>query len=406
MKNLQEKFKLAASFLENSNTGLINYIFLFLAILVFRLCLEFFANQKLFTLYDVIHIGLWFLFIVLAFIFQLQFFSKVSFDKLLKLAIPCFSIALLAPIIDIIVSHGKFAKMNYLSIHSVSDFFFSYFTVGGSNLTRGATIGIRIEIILLMIASFNYIWIKRSNILIAVLGSLSIYTVLFLSGTIPFVINFTTQYFGLTYALDDHSTELLLFCLDLILILVISKKMFASKTKHPFSLSSYIDFGFCLGLFLFGVYLANLNYPKNWNLNSTTIYYFPILLVIFILTFRYINYKNQTSKKDLYNLNYEKGYWFLVTFSCLILSFDTFFALLLIWATLFLLYEKPTTFIKNPVISSVLKSILYITFLFLGFTTFGAPLIGINLLNLVLLLTSLCVIRLIINYPLEKYYNN
>jgi len=386
MKKLQQKFKQAALFLEEIDLGLRSYIYLFLAILAFRLCLEFFANQKLFSLHDAIHIGLWFTFIVLAFVVQLHLFSRVDLTRILKLCIVCFSIALTAPIIDLIISQGKFSKMNYLSIHSFQDFLFSYFTIGGANLTRGATVGIRVEIILLMLASFNYIYVKRSSLLIAFLGSFSIYTVLFLSGTVPFAINYLTHYFELPYAVDDHSTELLLFCIDLLFIVYIARKISGKSTIRSMRLASIIDFLLCTCGFLYGASLAHAHYPDNWTLNATSVFHFPIIALILLLFLRFLNYKNSTFGQDIKNVNYENGFWILLLSSSLIISFHSFFAVVLIWAALHLLYEKPTAWLKNPVLSIVLKSLLYTFFVFFGFMTFGAPLIGIDLLHLILIL--------------------
>lgn len=386
MRKIQKKFKQASLFLEEYDLGLIRYGYLFLAILCIRLCLEFFANQKLFTLHDALHIALWFVFIVLAFVIQLHVFSKVDLKKVLKLSIPCFSIALTAPIIDLIISQGKFSKMNYLSIQSFSDFIFSYFTIGGANLTRGATIGIRIEIIILLIASFNYIYIKRKSLIIAFIGTLTIYTVLFLSGTVPMLIHWGTYYFNLSYAVDDHSTELFLYCIDLILILFILWKTLGSKTKITLGFNTIVDSCLCLGAFIFGVFRARINYPNNWVLNATTIFYFPLLLIILILTFRHIHLKNQLMVKNSVESINENVFLVLIGCTSMIISFHTFFAALLIWSTLFVLYEKPTVFVKFSLLSTILRSILYTCFLFLGFMTFGAPLIGINLVDLVIIL--------------------
>lgn len=157
MQKLQSFFKQTVDKIEDYPLPLKRYLLLFIAILSLRLCLEFFANYRLFQSDDVMHIGLWFLFIVQAFMVQLHLFSKVKVEQIVKLVVCCFSIALTAPLIDLVVSQGKFSKMNYLSVNSFSDIAWSYITIGGASLSRGATLGIRIEIVLLVIASFNEI---------------------------------------------------------------------------------------------------------------------------------------------------------------------------------------------------------------------------------------------------------
>jgi hypothetical protein len=145
MKKFKQIFQLIVDKIEGVDLPIHRYLFLFIAILSVRLCLEFFSNQRLFKAEDVLHISLWFIFIVEAFMLQLHLFSKEKVDKIIRLVVCCFSIALTAPIIDLIVSQGKMSKMNYLAINSGSDLLWSYITIGGASLSRGATLGIRIE---------------------------------------------------------------------------------------------------------------------------------------------------------------------------------------------------------------------------------------------------------------------
>ena len=152
---------------------------------------------------------------------QLNLFSGAPMQRVAKLVVVSFTIALTAPIIDLILRGGVGAKMNYLAINSWQDVFYAYITVGGASLSRGATMGIRIEIILLVIASFNYLRIKTKSILRAILGTICIYTVLFLSGTVPRLLGWVVDNFGLTYQPDDQSTVLFILCLDLLLVFFI-----------------------------------------------------------------------------------------------------------------------------------------------------------------------------------------
>ncbi len=132
MQRIQALFLNIVAKIEDYPLPLKRYFLLFAAILSVRLCLEFFANHRLFRLDDVIHIGLWFIFIVEAFMLQLHLFSKMPVERIVKLVVCCFSIALTAPLIDLVVSQGKFSKMNYLSINSAGDLLWSYVTIGGA----------------------------------------------------------------------------------------------------------------------------------------------------------------------------------------------------------------------------------------------------------------------------------
>jgi hypothetical protein len=374
LNKLQNIFISIVNKVESNNTPFRRYIFLFFAILVLRLALEFFSSSRLFTFFDVMHIGLWFIFIVMAFLIQLHLFSGEDLIKVAKLVITCFTIALTAPIIDILVSGGQNSKMNYLSINSAGDIFWAYITVGGSSLTRGATLGIRIEIILLVIACFNYVYTKRNSIGRGLLASICIYTILFLSGAIPYFLGKIVSSFQLQYGPDDQSTLLLLLTLDLFLLFIFVWRKTGTRFWQLLKQAPWGSILNVVPLFFAGAILAIHNYPDNWKLDPTTLFWFPLLLVIAFcfIVFLSLKIKNTTGGK----FYWENGILFILLLTGSLISARTFFSTTLIWGLLFLLYESPLTLVKIPFLNSLLKAMAALAVAFLGFTTFGAPMIG------------------------------
>ncbi len=386
MKKLQQLFTQVVDRIENYDLPLKRYILLFLAILGVRLSLEFFSNQRLFRSEDTLHIALWFTFIVLAFMLQLHLFSKVEVRKIMKLVVCCFSIALTAPMIDMIVSQGAHVKMNYLSINSFSDILFSYLTIGGASLSRGATLGIRIEIVLLVLASLNYLWLKTGSITRTFLGTWCIYTVLFLSGTIPFFLGKLNNAMNLTYQPDDQSSISLLLLIDVVLLLLLIFRLKKHTLSIRFSIvSSFAVIGYISAL-LTGIFLARQEYPENWTLNPTTLYYFPLLLLILVLFLVYENIY-RTEEQTAENFNFSNGILAMTVCSAVCISFHALFASFIIWGSLFVTLEKPLRFGKVPYIGSLFKAITVTGYLLLGFMTFGAPMIGIPTKVILLILT-------------------
>ncbi|MCE3228980.1 MAG: hypothetical protein K0S32_3531 [Bacteroidetes bacterium] len=373
MNRFQQIFINIVNRIESNDAPVKRYIFLFFAILVLRLTLEFFSSHRLFTFFDVMHIGLWFIFIVSAFLLQLYYFSGEDIHKVIKLVITCFTIALTAPIIDIIVSWGQGAKMNYLSVNSWKDVVFAYFTIGGSSLTRGATLGIRIEIVLLVIACFNYVYTKRGSIIKALVASLIIYTVLFLSGTIPFLLGIIVNTFQLQYQHDDKSTLLLLLTLDLILLFFIISARSGTKLKEAAANAPWLFSILPVALFVGGTLLAKQNYPDNWSVNPTTIFWFPLLTAIYFCFTFYVGIIRSKNNSGFSSQN--ALLFFLLLISALI-STNTFFSVSLLWGLLFLLFEAPLKLNKVPVLNSLLKSMALLVCALMGFMTFGAPMIG------------------------------
>ncbi|ASS48236.1 MAG: hypothetical protein A3D31_18980 [Candidatus Fluviicola riflensis] len=398
MRKFQLFFKQVVAKIEDYTLPLKRYLLLFIAILSLRLCLEFFANNRLFQSDDVMHIGLWFLFIVQAFMLQLHLFSKVKVEQIVKLVICCFSIALTAPIIDLIVSQGKFSKMNYLSVNSFSDIAWSYITIGGASLSRGATLGIRTEIVLLVIASFNYVYLKTGNIWRSLAGTFSIYTVLFLSGAIPYFLGKINTAFNLTYGQNDQSSSYLLFTLDIGLFLFLAyrynRKMISFKFDFPIV---FRIFG-SIGLVVLGAYLARKAYPDNWMLDPTTLYYFPLLAVVLLMLYTYEGYGKQQLKNEGTNFTVQNGLLLVLVCTSACISFHTLFAVLFTWGMLFFLYEKPLRFINISYLSPLLQAGLMLGYLLIGFMAFGAPMVGMEISVIFLTLIVSFLIYLVMFY--------
>jgi len=402
MKQFQKLFKKIVDIIEGNTLPLKRYLFLFLAILSVRLCLEFFSNQRLFRAEDAIHIGLWFTFIVVAFMIQLHLFSGEKMEKIVRLVVCCFSIALTAPIIDLIVSQGKLSKMNYLSINSFSDIAYSYITIGGASLSRGATLGIRIEIVLLVFASFNYVYAKTGNILKSILGTFSIYTVLFLSGAIPFFLGKINDLLHLSYTPDDKSSIYLLFTLDLFFILFIVYRFKRKSVSFDITWQAIVRLVAAIGLIAYGGWLALKDYPMNWKLNPTTLYYFPLLIVLTGTLWLFDHFgRNNKFNSDHFGL--QNGLFLVILSTSACISFYTCFAALIVWGLLFVLFEKPLRFKQIPVLSALFQATVSVGFLFVGYLTFGAPLIGFPTLLLFIVLFLSFSIHLIIEHVPARF---
>jgi len=378
LKKVQALFVRTVDHVEEQATPFSRYCYLFAAILSVRLALEFFSSHRLFTLDDILHIGLWFTFIVLAFLLQLHLFSGEKIIKVAKLVIVFFSIALTAPIIDLLLTGGIGAKMNYLSLHSWKDIAWSYVTIGGSSLSRGATPGIRIEIALLVIASFNYVRTKKNSIIKGVIAATCIYTILFLSGAIPFLLGYLVNTFQLQYQHNDQSTVLLLLVLDVFLF------CFALFRYSPVFIYKILKAGpwpavaAAILLVITGAYLALKNYPGNWLLTPTTLFWFPLLLACCIFFIAYAGVQKLetgTNNKAAY-AQAKNGLVLLLLIVTVMLSEKIFFSAALLWGLLFILNEAPLALKKIPVLRNVVAALVLLAAAFAGFCIFNAPMIG------------------------------
>lgn len=381
ISKLQSLFVQIVDRIERNPTPLWRYFLLFGAILALRLTLEFFSSHRLFTLDDIIHIGLWFLFIVLAFLLQLQFFSGVKLERIIKLVVVSFTIALSAPIIDLMISGGNGAKMNYLTINSWSDFWWNYFTAGGSSITRGATLGIRIEIGLLVIACFNYIRTKTDKIMRSILGAIVIYSVLVLSGSIPALLGFIVKSLHLQYQTNDQSTTLLLFSTDLALIFIAFLRYDLNKMRMILgSYQTSITLWNIL-LVVLGAGFAFRLYPDSWSLNPTTLFVFfllPCLLICLSILQGYQTKKMRSSETiETRNFNITNGLGVICLIVAFAISDKVLFSVALIWGIQFMLYAAPLELAKVPILRNIFEGLGFAAMLLLGFESFGGIMVGL-----------------------------
>ncbi len=390
MKKIQDIFSSIVNKVENNSTPFKRYIFLFFAILLIRLSLEFFSSNRLFTFYDIIHIGLWFIFIVTSFLLQLHLFSGESIIKISKLVITFFTIALSAPIIDLIISGGKGAKMNYLSINSVNDIVWSYFTIGGSSITRGATMGIRIEIIILVIVCFNYVYTKQKSVIKGIVAAFSIYTVLFLSGIMPFILGIIVNYFKLQYQANDQSTILFLLVLDVFLFFLIILRYSVLKIKTIFKKTPIYSIIMGVICFFLGIFLARKNYPNNWSLNPTALFWFPILVALLFCFCIYTSVLQIKKNDNEFSQHYylENGLLLLMLVLGVSISTFTLFSVALLWGVLFMLNEKPLLLCDFSILNNLGFALTQLCASLIGFTTFGGPMISFPIKWIVIIILS------------------
>lgn len=146
----------------------------------------------------IIHFTLFFLAMALWMLIVLFFlvpkYRKYSFN-LVGIGI---SLVILAPIIDLLLTQGRGSPMLYLIDKNLIWAFFTYF---GTDLTNGATLGIRIEIAIVLITLAIYVYSLTRSWVRALVGVVLAYTGIFIAGTLP------TLFASLSYGHSVSSME-------------------------------------------------------------------------------------------------------------------------------------------------------------------------------------------------------
>lgn len=136
--------------------------------------------------YTLIHYGLFYLAILLCLSSVVGHFGK-NYVAAIKLALFGLPVIWLAPIIDLILSAGQGYMMGYL-FETYSRLAYNFFTFFGPHPTYGITIGIRIEVAIILFAIGSYVWMKRKSVLQSVLAALCSYIVFFLFFAAPGIV--------------------------------------------------------------------------------------------------------------------------------------------------------------------------------------------------------------------------
>lgn len=397
LSRFQAFFSRVVELVETRPVPFRQYYYLFFAILAVRLALEFFSSHRLFTLDDILHISLWFTFIVLVFLSLLQIFSGEKMERVAKLVITFFTIALTAPIIDLIISGGSGLKMNYLALNNAGDVLWAYITIGGSSMVRGATPGIRIEIVLLVLAAFNYVRTKRQSFVMGLVAAIVIYTALFFSGAIPLFLSLMVDFLQLKYAEDDQSTLLLLLCANAALLFFCLFRHAPSRIIWLLFELPWLQISLWAIAALIGIRLGHTLYPQNWSLNPTTV--FQVLLLPAIAVCLGVVARPQNERSAAVNAALLLGL-VLAAF----ISQRTFFTVAVAGSLAYLLYQQPLRLYRTPLLRRFMEGMLVLASALVGFTAMGAPMVGFPSQWILLMLWPAAVMALCRDFSDEPIY--
>jgi 4-hydroxybenzoate polyprenyltransferase len=176
---------------ENEVFTITSWFYAFIGILFIRFLLESISTVVQpgilpFGMSGLIHIGLFFLTIILGTAVIVGFFTK-EYKNLLKTIVFVLPVIWIAPIIDIVLSKGGGFLMTYIR-DTNSKIIWNFLTFFGTDFTNGATIGIRVEILIIMVGVALYVYIKKSSFLKSFLAALFTYIFGFTIASLPGII--------------------------------------------------------------------------------------------------------------------------------------------------------------------------------------------------------------------------
>ena len=185
LENVREK-------LSNSTPTPIQWLVASACILMVRFFLESLSNPSLSGMVasdapTLVHYFLFFLSVGLALMLLLQFVLPTWKKASPQLILLGLSITSLPPIIDWVISGGKGLVMTYL-IKSPADTILSFLTFFGTDIFHGATIGIRVEVAIVIIGVGFIVYCVRKRIAMALFAMVMTYMIIFVAGSMPGII--------------------------------------------------------------------------------------------------------------------------------------------------------------------------------------------------------------------------
>ena len=167
-------------------------VFGFLGIISIRFFFENFSSPlqsfpAVFDLPTLVQSALFYLGAYLSSVLLLRVFIPERVTRISKVVLVLLPVMWLPPLIDLAFSGGAGYPMAYIFANSGA-LFGAFFTMGGGVLFGGATLGIKIEFGILIIAFFSYVFVKTRRILRAVIAALAGYVLIFILMAFPGII--------------------------------------------------------------------------------------------------------------------------------------------------------------------------------------------------------------------------
>jgi 4-hydroxybenzoate polyprenyltransferase len=130
-----------------------------------------------------VHYGIFYFLAFILFALVIQVITKTHL-RVTTLGLFCLPIIWISPIIDFFVSHGRGLPMAYL-LTGPSEIVTNFLTFFGPHIYRGATIGIRIEIALILCGVGAFVWMETQKVWKVLVSMILCYTAVFIMGAMP-----------------------------------------------------------------------------------------------------------------------------------------------------------------------------------------------------------------------------
>jgi 4-hydroxybenzoate polyprenyltransferase len=190
--------------LEDTPVTVAGWLATFLGVLWIRYLLEAFSSPDPngflpSTVSTLVHFTMYYLATVTLTVVTVSAATRISALRMMRAVLFVLPIMWLGPLVDL--SRGVYAKMSYVPVATPADLVHYFFTFFGPLTGFGATLGLRIELGILIVLIGVYVYTRTSRLTAALLGSFLTYVWIFVTFTIPSIISFVLPAGGILTAL-------------------------------------------------------------------------------------------------------------------------------------------------------------------------------------------------------------
>jgi 4-hydroxybenzoate polyprenyltransferase len=330
------------------------------------------------------HYYLFYIVLALALIVLFRIATQSPIKKVARVVLVGYIIAIIPPVLDLLITGGAGLQETYLLPGGHSQLLLRFFTFFGDFKEFGVTPGIRIEIGLILLASFIYIYTyAKSHKLIRGIGyTFLVYTTIFCFYISPFIIKAIMELFGLTYSYSDMLFTDFFGAISIFLVIVIAllanKKYFLIILKDMRLLRLF----YFLSMFAIGVSLGVS--VGSYRLTMYNIFDFLFIVVSIVCAFTYSVITNNFTDYDidritnpgrpLFNATvnidvYRRIAWIflgLALFYSAIVNFTTLFIIVLFIGNYYLYSMPPVRFKRVTFFSKLAISMNSLALTLLG----------------------------------------
>lgn len=296
--------KKIVNFLENYKAPLRLYFVIFIFFCLFRNVIEMFADGT-FVSNELAHYGLFY--VCLAMTLWLVFYwgIKETVVKTTKIVISGFALVLLAPILDLIISKGVGYNIDYLTPSLDERLYYRFLTYFGKVVPYGITIGMRIEMLIVLLFCLIYFLVKTKRLIKSIGLFILVYSVFFAYMAFPYFLSPFIRIFGRNDIFDYimETGTVVFISAYLLLAIILVNMIFLSINKNYF-ISFWRDvrwlrllhfiFCFVAGIVVLLKYTP-ITLQEIWNLN----YFFKFFLATISIMLAWIFSIMVNNQEDL-----------------------------------------------------------------------------------------------------------